>query len=239
MQISLTNQVVIITGGSGGIGKAAAEKFIAAGATVYSWDLTFPYDFPDVFHPMKVDITQPHEVEVAVEDIIIRERKIDVLINNAGITRDASLQKMSLQQWQQVIDVNLTGVFLCTKAVSKHMISSNYGRIINTASVVAHYGNFGQTNYVATKSGVIGMTKVWARELGKFNITVNAVAPGFVKTPMIETVPEKIIDQMLQKSCLKQIAEPEDIANAYLFLASDMAAFITGHTLNVDGGLVV
>ena len=239
MQISLAGQVVVITGGSGGIGRATAEKFSAAGATVYCWDIAFHEDFPEAFHPMAVDITKPEQVELAVEDILRMEGKIDVLINNAGITRDASLQKMSLQQWQQVIDVNLTGIFICTKSVSKHMVSSKRGRIINTASVVAHHGNYGQTNYVAAKSGVIGMTKVWARELGKFGINVNAVAPGFVKTPMIETVPDKVIEQMLEKSCLKSMADPEDIANAYLFLASEMASFITGHTLNVDGGLVV
>jgi 3-oxoacyl-[acyl-carrier protein] reductase len=149
------------------------------------------------------------------------------------------LQKMSYQQWQEVIDVNLSGVFNCTKAISPVMIQQEYGRIINTSSVVAHNGNYGQTNYVASKSGVIGMTKVWARELGKYGITVNAVAPGFIQTAMIETVPSKVLEQLRQRTCLPRMGQPLDVAKAYLFLASDMAGFITGHTLNVDGGLVL
>ena len=163
---------------------------------------------------------------------------IDILVNNAGITRDASLKKMTPDQWHQVIDVNLTGVFNCTKAVYPHMAEKGWGRILNAASVVAHYGNFGQTNYVAAKAGVIGMTKTWAREFGRKGITVNAVAPGFIQTDMVKTVPEEVLKGMASQTALLRMGEPIDIANAYLFLASEEAKFITGTCLNVDGGLV-
>lgn len=164
---------------------------------------------------------------------------IDILINNAGITRDASLAKMTVEQWQQVIDVNLTGVFNCTKAVIPLMMEKKYGKIVNAASVVGLYGNFGQTNYVATKSGIIGMTKVWARELGRKGINVNAVAPGFIATEMMKTIPENILKSLEEKTPLGRLGLPEDIANAYLFLSSEEANFINGITLSVDGGLIV
>jgi 3-oxoacyl-[acyl-carrier protein] reductase len=235
----MEGKVVVITGAGGGIGEAAAKAFLQAGAIVYGWDLRFRENAINGFSAMTVDIRQPEEVQQAVRKILSAEGKIDVLINNAGITRDARLEKMTLEQWQEVIDVNLTGVFNCTKAIAPHMIERKSGNIINTSSVVAHYGNYGQSNYVASKSGVIGLTKVWARELGKHGIRVNAVAPGFIATDMIATVPEKVLDQMLQQSALKSMGTPEDIANAYLFLASDAARFITAHTLQVDGGLVI
>jgi 3-oxoacyl-[acyl-carrier protein] reductase len=164
---------------------------------------------------------------------------VDILINNAGITRDSSLKKMTPEQWQQVIDVNLTGVFNCTKAVYPHLEQRGGGRILNAASVVGIYGNFGQTNYVATKAGVIGMTKVWAREFGRKGITVNAVAPGFINTEMLDTVPENVINDLKAKTPMQRLGEVEDIANAYAFLASDEASFISGITLSVDGGLVM
>jgi 3-oxoacyl-[acyl-carrier protein] reductase len=145
---------------------------------------------------------------------------------------------MSVSQWQQVINVNLTGVFYCAKAVVPYMVEKQYGRIINTASVVGLYGNFGQTNYVAAKAGLIGMTKVWARELGKKGITVNAVAPGFIATDMIKTVPEKVLNAVIERTPLGRLGSPEDVANAYLFLASDEASFITGAVLSVDGGYI-
>jgi 3-oxoacyl-[acyl-carrier protein] reductase len=235
----MEGKVVIITGAGGGIGAAAARAFLKAGAIVYGWDLRFGEEATNGFTAMRLDIRQLEEVQEAVDLIISEQGQIDVLINNAGITRDARLEKMTTEQWQEVIDVNLTGVFNCTKVVAPHMISRKTGNIINTSSVVAHYGNYGQGNYVASKSGVIGLTKVWARELGKHGIRVNAVAPGFIATGMIETVPEKILDQMLQHSAIKKMGTPDDIANAYLFLASDAARFITAHTLQVDGGLVI
>lgn len=236
---SLENQIVLITGAGSGIGRVAAQKFSASGAIVVAWDVKFPEIYPPSVEKMTVNVTDLTEVENATKAIVEKHGRIDVLINNAGITRDSTLQKMTSEQWQQVIDVNLTGVFNCTKAVSAQMIKQQYGRIISTSSVVAHNGNYGQTNYVASKSGVIGMTKVWAKELGKFGINVNAVAPGFIKTEMIETVPEKVIQKMTENSSLKRIGSPEDIVNAYLFLSSSLSGFITGHVLNVDGGLIV
>ena len=244
----LQNKTAIITGAARGIGRRAAEVFAANGANVVIWDVNEEagmnveeqikaQGFTAYFQ--KVNTVDVNEVIAATAQVSEKFGAIDILINNAGITRDATLQKMSPEQWQQVIDVNLTGVFNCTKAVSPYMIQQQSGRIINTSSVVALYGNFGQSNYVATKAGLIGLTKVWARELGKNNITVNAVAPGFIATEMIQSVPEKVLDTMKDKSSLKRIGEPDDIANAYLFLASDAAKFITAHTLSVDGGLTI
>jgi 3-oxoacyl-[acyl-carrier protein] reductase len=159
-------------------------------------------------------------------------------LNNAGITRDARMQKMSEEQFDAVIEINLKGVWLCAKAVAPAMIAAGGGVILNAASVVGLHGNFGQTNYVAAKSGVIGMTKTWARELGPNNIRVNAVAPGFTSTDMLSTVPEKVLDGVRERTPLRRLGRPEDIANAYLFLASEEASFITGITLSVDGGLL-
>jgi 3-oxoacyl-[acyl-carrier protein] reductase len=187
----------------------------------------------------KVNIAKYEEVERATQDVIKQFGKIDVLINNAGITRDANLQKMTTENWQQVLDVNLTGVFNCTKAISAHMIERKTGAIINTSSIVGLYGNYGQSNYAATKSGVIGLTKTWARELGKFNITVNAVAPGFIATDMIATIPPKVIEAMKEKVPLRKLGSAEDVANLYCFLASSEAAFISGAVISIDGGLTI
>jgi 3-oxoacyl-[acyl-carrier protein] reductase len=187
----------------------------------------------------KVDVTNLDSVTEAAVKIVSKHKKIDILINNAGITRDASFLKMTAEQWKQVIDVNLTGVFNCTKAIAPIMVENKFGKIVNTSSVVGLYGNFGQTNYVATKSGIIGMTKVWARELGRKGINVNAVAPGFIATEMVGTIPEKVIEMLKEKTPLGKLGDPADIANAYLFLVSDDANFITGTVLSVDGGLVL
>ena len=246
--IQLTDKVAIITGGAKGIGKVTVEKFLSLGAKVAIWDIDekAANDYlekaefsKDQLKFYKVDTCSLESVQQAVEKVNADFGGIDILINNAGITRDSSFKKMSREQWQQVIDVNLTGVFNCTKAVIPYMESRGGGRIMNAASVVAHYGNFGQTNYVATKAGVIGMSKVWAREFGRKGITVNAVAPGFINTEMIQTVPKEIIDNLISKTPLARLGESEDIANAYAFLASDAASFITGTTINVDGGLVM
>lgn len=244
----LENKVAIITGGAQGIGKATVKRFAQEGAVIIIWDVneikaSSTIDELKEINPniefQKVDVTSLDSVTTAVADIISKHKKIDILINNAGITRDASLMKMTPEQWKQVIDVNLTGVFNCTKAVAPIMVENKSGKIVNTSSVVGLYGNFGQTNYVATKSGIIGMTKVWARELGKKGINVNAVAPGFIATEMVETVPEKVIDMLKEKTPLGKLGDPEDIANAYLFLVSDEAKYITGTVLSVDGGLVL
>lgn len=242
------NKIAVITGGASGIGRAAVELFAAEGASVCIWDvneiagkeleiLLSEKGLHVEFY--KVNTANFYEVEKATNEIIRDTKRIDILINNAGITRDASLQKMTTEQWQQVIDVNLTGVFNCTKAISLFMIQNNYGRIINTSSIVGLYGNYGQTNYAATKAGVIGLTKTWARELGKYNITVNTVAPGFIATDMMSTIPEKVIAMVKDKVPLKKLGTPEDVANVYAFLASNEAQFVSGATISVDGGLTI
>ena len=244
----LENKVAIITGGAQGIGKAGVKKLAAEGATVIIWDINEEKANATIselsavsskIYFNLVNITSYESVQSAAESVYNKSGSIDILINNAGITKDATLVKMSPEQWQQVINVNLTGVFNCTKSVAPFMIEKKSGRIVNTSSVVALYGNFGQTNYVAAKSGIIGMTKVWARELGRKGINVNAVAPGFIATEMIETVPEKVIDMLKEKTPLGRLGTPEDIADAYMFLVSDEAKFINGHVLSVDGGLVL
>jgi len=243
----LNNLIAIITGGAQGIGKATAERFVIEGASVILWDVDekkglkvaeefrkkgFDTEFK------KVNVADFKEVENAVNQTMEKFGQIDILINNAGITRDATLKNMTEEQWFQVINVNLTGVFNCTKAVSKFMLEKGKGCIINASSVVGIYGNFGQTNYAATKSGIIGMTKVWARELGRKGIRVNAVAPGFIATDMVNAMPEKVIKIMQEKTPLGRLGKPEDIANTYLFLASDEASFINGAVLSVDGGML-
>lgn len=244
----LENKVAIITGGAQGIGKAAVKRFAEEGAVVIIWDVNEEKasstinefrNICDKISFQKVDVTKLESVTEAAKQIIEKHQKIDILINNAGITRDASFLKMTSEQWQQVIDVNLTGVFNCTKTVAPFMVEKLYGKIVNTSSVVGLYGNFGQTNYVATKSGIIGMTKVWARELGRKGINVNAVAPGFIATEMVSTVPEKVLEMLKERTPLGRLGEPEDIANAYLFLSSDESKFINGAVLSVDGGLVL
>lgn len=244
----LDHKVAIITGGANGIGKATTKIFLEEGAKVAIWDIAeeqgilFAQECSNQGYEcqfFKVNMADLTEVQKAAEAVVETFGKIDILVNNAGITRDASLKKMSAQQWQQVIDVNLTGVFNGVKAVYPFMAEQKYGRIINAASVVALYGNFGQTNYVAAKAGVIGMSKVWAREFGRKGITVNAIAPGFIATDMVGTVPQEVLDGMIGKTPLNRLGEVEDIAKGYLFLASDEASFITGTTLSIDGGLVI
>ncbi len=186
---------------------------------------------------VKVNVANMHEVEQMVDATVARFSRMDVLVNNAGITRDGFLVKMPPSQWDQVLAVNLTGVFYCTQASARVMMNQGQGVILNAASVVGIYGNIGQTNYAATKSGVIGMTKTWAKELGPKGIRVNAVAPGFIQTGMTEKVPDKVLATMVEKTPLGRLGKPEDVANAYLFLASDEASFINGVVLSVDGGL--
>jgi len=243
----LNERVAIITGGARGIGKASAYKFAQEGATVIIWDVDEQAG-EQLVNELKEKGTQAFfqevntadlgEVQTAAAEIHERFGSIDVLVNNAGITRDASLKKMSAAQWQAVIDVNLTGVFNCTKAVADYMLQQKNGRIVNTSSVVGLYGNFGQSNYVAAKSGVIGLTKVWARELGRKGITVNAVAPGFIATEMTQKVPQEILDGITSKIPMGKMGTPADIANTYAFLASDEAAYINGAVISVDGGMV-
>lgn len=243
----LQDKVAIVTGGANGIGRVACLRMAQQGATVAIWDMdkargeALQQELQalelDAFF-MPVDTTDSAAVEAAAAAVAQRCGRIDILVNNAGITRDASLRKMTDQQWQQVIDVNLSGVFYCTRAATAYMLERGYGRIITTASVVGLYGNFGQTNYVATKAGVIGMTKTWARELGRKGITANAVAPGFIETEMTAKIPEAVLSGITAKIPMGCMGTPEDIANAYIFLASDEARYINGAVLSVDGGMV-
>ena len=242
----LQDKVAIVTGGAKGIGLATVKKFVVEGAKVSIWDIdeesaneAIAELGADKVSFLKVNTASLETVKEAAAKVKEAYGSIDILVNNAGITRDSSMKKMTEEQWDQVISVNLTGVFNCAKAVFPYMAENGWGRILNAASVVALYGNFGQSNYVATKAGVIGMTKVWAREFGRKGITVNAVAPGFINTDMMSTVPENILDGLRGKTPLGRLGEVEDIANAYVFLASDEAAFITGTTLSVDGGLIL
>ncbi len=244
----LENKIAIITGGADGLGKAGAILFAQEGAQVIIWDLNEEKGKESVetiinkggkASFMKVNTANFEEVEKAVSEVISIHKKIDILINNAGITRDASLMKMTNEQWNQVIDVNLTGVFYCTKCVAPHMVANNYGRIVNTSSVVALYGNFGQTNYVAAKAGLIGMTKTWARELGRKGINVNAVAPGFIATEMVMKMPENVLEGMKSRVPLQRLGKPEEIANVYLFLASADSSYVNGAVISADGGMTV
>ena len=240
----LDGAVAIVTGGARGIGAETAKVFREAGATVVAWDMGEPAHPED----RKVDVTRAVEVGAAVAAAIAAHGRIDVLVNNAGILRDAQLVKvtdgavvgqMSEAELDAVLNVNLKGVFNCTQAVAPHMIRQGRGRILNASSVVGLYGNFGQTNYVATKAAVIGMTKVWARELGPKGITVNAVAPGFIGTEMVRQMPEKVLAGMIEHTPVRRMGEPRDVALAYLYLASDEASFVNGAVLSVDGGLVL
>jgi 3-oxoacyl-[acyl-carrier protein] reductase len=246
IETGLNGKVVIVTGGAAGIGLATARRFAQEGCRVASWDVKDgETQEGGVFQ--KVDVTAAASVGGAVEEVSARLGPVYVLVNNAGILRDGQLIKykdgavagvMSDEQFDAVVSVNLKGVFTCTRAVVPRMIAAGGGVILNASSVVGLYGNFGQTNYVATKAGVIGMTRVWARELGKFQIRVNAVAPGFIATEMIRQMPEKIQQTLIGRTPLGRMGEPGDVANAYAWLASDQAAFITGTVLGVDGGAV-
>lgn len=241
----LADRVAIITGGASGLGEAAARKFAAEGALVALWDVdesrggALVSDLgAERVHFRRVDVSDAASVDAAVAATLDQFGRIDVLVNNAGITRDATLLKMSEEQFDQVVDVNLKGVFHCGRAVAAPMVEAGRGVIVNTASVVALYGNFGQTNYVATKAAVIGMTRVWARELGRKGVRVNAVAPGFIATDMVRSMPEKVQQMMAERAPMQRMGRPEEIADAYCFLASDESSFVNGAVLSVDGGLI-
>ncbi len=244
----LQDKVAIVTGAGQGIGRMTAMTFAREGAKVVVADMneeTAGQVVDEITaaggQAMKcgVNVAKADSVEAMVN--ATKEwggGRIDVLVNNAGITKDSRLQKMTEDQWDAVINVNLKGVWLCGKAVATTMVEQGSGSIINASSIVGLYGNFGQSNYAATKGGVIAMTYTWSVELGPKGVRVNAIAPGFTQTPMIETVPEKVLDDIKGKTPLRRLGQPEDIANAYLFLASDESSFITGQVLAVNGGLM-
>lgn len=240
----LKGKVALITGGAHGIGLATTDRFAKEGAKIILWDVSdqgnavvdrLKKDGHDAIFK-KVSVTNETEVQQAVADAMEHFSRIDILINNAGITRDKTLLKMSRQEWDDVIAVNLTGVFNCTQAVVPVMKEQHYGRIVSASSNVAIRGNFGQTNYVATKSAIIGMTKVWALELGRYGITANCIAPGFIQTAMTDAMPEEIRRQSIPHIPLGHWGVPDDIANGYLYLASDEASFVSGICLTIDGG---
>ncbi len=250
----LQDKVCLVTGGAAGIGKATVIRFAEEGAKVVFCDMNKEAG-EDLVKELGgdasfsvVNVADRDEVQKWIENTEKKYGRIDVLINNAGVTRDGLTVKykngevvseMSQQDWDLVIDVNLKGVFNCTQAVIPSLIKNGGGVIVNASSVVGLYGNFGQANYVATKAGVIGMTKVWARELGRHNIRVNAVAPGFVLTEMVQKMPEKVLENMQQHTPIGRLGQPVDIANTYVWLSSDEASFVHGTTISVDGGIVL
>ncbi|MFJ8103588.1 3-oxoacyl-ACP reductase FabG [Lysinibacillus sp. NPDC096212] len=241
----LNNKVAIITGAANGIGYDAAERFIEEGAFVVIADfneeagISAAQQLGDQALFVQVNVADRESVKKLVATVIEHTGRVDILVNNAGITRDAMLTKMTEEQFHQVLDVNLTGVFHCTQEVIPHMIAAGGGKIINTSSVSGVYGNVGQTNYAATKAAIVGMTKSWAKELGRKGINVNAVAPGFTETDMVKKMPENVLAQMRSIVPLQRLGTPRDIANAYLFLASDEASYVHGHTLHVDGAIMM
>ena len=244
----LKDKVAVITGASAGIGRSTAIRFAAEGAVLSLWDVNEQRGNELVAELegagaqarfFKVDTSDMDQVNAATQATMEAFGRIDILINNAGITRDATLMKMTEEQWDQVIDINLKGVFHCTKAIAPHMVAQGSGRIVNASSVVGLYGNFGQTNYAATRAGVIAMSKVWAKELGRKGITVNAVAPGFISTEMVAAMPEEVLAKMREKVPVQRLGKPEEIAGVYVFLASDDAAYINGATISVDGGITL
>ena len=244
----LKDKVSIVTGAAQGIGQATALKFAQEGATVIVCDMKAGAVEETVAQcrllgakaeGFVLNVTDRTQVDAMVAAVKEKFGRIDVLVNNAGITKDARLQKMTLEQFDAVIDVNLRGVFHCSQAVADTMVAQGSGAILNASSVVGIYGNFGQTNYAATKFGVIGFTKTWSRELGPKGVRVNAVAPGFIETPILSTIPDKVLDQMRAQVPLRRLGRANEIANAYAFLASDEASYVNGAVLEVSGGLTV
>lgn len=257
IETGLRNKVVVVTGGAAGIGRETALRFAAEGCRVSVWDRNRTNEqelLAEIAQRggegdfQQADVADTSSVQAAADAVLARWGSIRVLVNNAGILRDAQLVRakdgvitgtMTDEVFDSVIAVNLRGVFVCTRAVVPAMIAGGGGVILNASSVVGLYGNFGQTNYVAAKSAVIGMTRTWARELGKYGIRVNAVTPGFIATEMIQGMPEKVLESMRDHTPLGRVGDPKDIANAYLWLASDAASFIHGAVIPVDGGIVV
>lgn len=238
----LKDKVAIITGAAKGIGFSTAQRFAGEGAIVILADMNLETvqgaaaQIPSA-QAYAMNVTDRPSIQAVVDQVMQKQGRIDILINNAGITQDARLVKMTEAQFDAVIDVNLKGVFNCTQLIVPHMLEVKSGAIVNASSVVGVYGNFGQTNYSATKFGVIGFTKTWARELGPKGIRVNAICPGFIATEMVKAMPENILQDIKRRSWLGRLGTPEEIANVYLFLASNEASFINGVALEVSGGI--
>ncbi len=257
IETGLQDKVVIVTGAAAGIGRETVRRFAAEGCHVAAWDVntaTADEVVADIHEVggegvfLDVNVADSELVDRGLATVVARWGGVDIIVNNAGIVRDGQLVKykdatvvnrMSDDQWEAVIGVNLRGVFNCTRAVVPSMIERGGGVVLNASSVVGLYGNFGQTNYAATKAGVIGMTRTWARELGRYGIRVNAVAPGFIKTEILASMPQKVLDSMVSHTPIGRMGRTSDIAEAYLWLASDAASFVTGAVLSVDGGLVL
>jgi 3-oxoacyl-[acyl-carrier protein] reductase len=234
----LKDRICIVTGAAQGIGAATVARFAEEGAIVIGCDRRAD-PIPGAAETFAVDVTDRVQVDAMVAAVLARHGRIDVLVNNAGITKDARLVRMTIEQFDAVIDVNLRGVFHCSQAVAGAMVAQGSGVILNASSVVGIYGNFGQTNYAASKFGVIGFTKTWSRELGPKGIRVNAVAPGFVETPILQTIPDKVLDQMREQVPLQRLGKPSEIASVYAFLASDDASYVNGAVIEVSGGMTV
>jgi 3-oxoacyl-[acyl-carrier protein] reductase len=238
----LKDKIAIITGAAKGIGFATAQRFAQEGAKVIVADInpgalkTAAAQIPNA-ETCVLNVTDRASIQEAVDRVMQQHGRIDILINNAGITQDARLIKMTEAQFDTVIDVNLKGVFNCTQLIVPHMLEAGSGAIVNASSVVGLYGNFGQTNYSATKFGVIGFTKTWARELGPKGIRVNAVCPGFIATEMVKAMPENVLKDIERRSWLGRLGTPEEMANVYLFLASDEASYVNGVALEASGGI--
>jgi 3-oxoacyl-[acyl-carrier protein] reductase len=244
----LNGKVAIVTGAGSGIGEATAVKFAHEGARVAVCDINLAAcekvvksiaDAGGTAMAVHLDVTDKTSVAAMVEGVMQAWGRVDTLVNNAGIVQDAQLKKMTDEQFDRVIDVNLKGVYHCTKAVVDIMLAQGTGCILNASSIVGLYGNFGQTNYAATKFGVIGMVKTWARELGRKGVRANAVCPGFIETPILKSMPEKVIRMMEDKVPLGRLGKPEDIANTYAWLASDEASYINGAVIEVSGGVTI
>ncbi|MBO0959147.1 3-oxoacyl-[acyl-carrier-protein] reductase [Neobacillus sp. MM2021_6] len=247
--MNLIGKAVLVTGASRGIGREIALELARQGANVavnFSGSEASANEVVDEIKALgreaftvKCNVGNTEEVTEMVKAVIEQFGKLDILVNNAGITRDNLLMRMKEQEWDDVLNINLKGVFLCTKAVTRQMMKQRVGRIINIASIVGVSGNPGQANYVAAKAGVIGLTKTTAKELASRNITVNAIAPGFITTDMTDKLPEDVKAEMLKQIPLARLGEPKDIAKMTAFLASDDASYITGQTLHIDGGMVM
>jgi len=241
----LESKVALITGGASGIGAGIAKRFVQEGGVVAICDIDAQtgaktaLEIGGKIHFFKLNISDEEQVRKTVEDIQKQFSRIDILINNAGITNDKLILRMTKEDWERVININLTGTFLVTKAAIRYMIKQRYGKIVNIASVIGLIGNPGQANYAASKAGIIGLTKSAAKELAARNITVNAIAPGFINTKMTDIIPEEIKQAYLKMIPMGRFGETDDVANLALFLSSDQSSYITGQVFCLDGGMVM